>query len=56
MTEIIPKEKIPGYYNALQLGFNYRMSEINAAIGIEQLKKINNFLKIRKRNYFFYEK
>ena len=49
------KRKIPGYYNALQLGFNYRMSEINAAIGIQQLRKINNFLKIRKRNFFYME-
>ena len=50
------KRKIPGFYDALSLGFNYRMSEINAAIGIQQLKKINYFLKLRKRNFFYMEK
>ena len=30
------------------IGFNYKMSNINAAIGFAQMKKINNFLK-RKR-------
>ena len=30
------KRKIPGFYDSISLGFNYRMSEINAAIGIQQ--------------------
>ena len=41
----------PGMYDVVELGFNYRMSEIHAAIGIEQLKKLPNFLKSRKRNF-----
>ena len=32
-----------------ELGLNYRMSEIHAAIGLEQMKKINDFLRIRKK-------
>ena len=40
-----------GMYDAVKLGFNYRMSEVHAAIGIEQLKKFNNFLKLRKSNF-----
>ena len=45
------ERKTPGLYDAIRLGFNYRMSEIHAAIGIEQLKKINFFLKRREYNF-----
>ena len=44
-------ERKRGIYNAEYLGFNYRMSEIHAAIGIEQLKKLPKFLKLRDRNF-----
>ena len=50
------ERSIQGIYDAIDLGFNYRMAEINAAIGIEQLKKLNQFLKIRKRNFNIYAK
>lgn len=36
------------YYEQIYLGFNYRMSDINASLGISQLKKLDKFL--RKRN------
>ncbi|MCX8045001.1 MAG: DegT/DnrJ/EryC1/StrS family aminotransferase [Desulfobacterota bacterium] len=42
---------LPGMYEVTGLGFNYRMSELQAALGIEQLKRVNTFLEIRKRNY-----
>jgi dTDP-4-amino-4,6-dideoxygalactose transaminase len=45
------ERKIPGMYDVVALGFNYRMSEIHAAIGIEQLKKLPEFLKVRKNNF-----
>ncbi len=45
------KRKLPGIYDVEELGFNYRMSEIHAAIGCEQIKKINKFLAIRKKNF-----
>ncbi len=32
------------------LGFNYRMTDLAAAIGIEQLKKIDRFIEARSRN------
>ncbi|MEK6936798.1 MAG: DegT/DnrJ/EryC1/StrS family aminotransferase [Nanoarchaeota archaeon] len=35
------------------LGFNYKMNDISAVILIEQLKKIDNFLKRRKENADF---
>jgi len=45
------ERKIPGVYDVNMLGFNYRMSEIHAAIGIEQLKRVDGFLRQRKENY-----
>lgn len=45
------ERKVPGVYEVNMLGFNYRMNEIQAAIGIEQLKKIKSFLDIREKNY-----
>jgi perosamine synthetase len=45
------ERKTAGFYDAINLGFNYRMSEIHAAIGVEQLKKFRFFLKKRKKNF-----
>ncbi len=42
---------IPGIYDAPELGFNYRMSELHAALGIEQIKKLPDFLHQRKENF-----
>lgn len=36
------------------LGYNYRMNELSAALGIEQLKKLNLFLKNRQQVAFLY--
>jgi perosamine synthetase len=48
--------KIPGVYDSIDLGFNYRMSEIHAAIGVVQIKKISKFLKQRKKNFLTLKK
>jgi len=45
------ERKIPGLYDCTQLGFNYRMSEIHAAIGVVQMKKLPKFLEKRRENY-----
>ena len=37
------------YYEQQFLGFNYRMSDIEASIGIEQIKKLDNFRKKRNK-------
>jgi perosamine synthetase len=42
---------VPGVYDVEALGFNYRMSELHAALGIAQLKKADVFLARRKANY-----
>ncbi len=49
------ERKIPGEYDVNMLGFNYRMNEIEAVIGMEQLKKLTRFLEIRKENYHYLE-
>src|SRR5690606_27052278 len=33
------------------LGYNFRISELNAAVGIAQLRKLDEFLAIQKRHY-----
>tara|TARA_B100000767_G_C19771801_1_gene540454 strand:- start:2558 stop:3694 length:1137 start_codon:yes stop_codon:yes gene_type:complete len=45
----------PGLYNVDQLGFNYRMSELHAAIGVVQLKKFKGFLTQRSLNFKYLE-
>ncbi len=37
-------------YDYVHLGFNYRMSDLHAAVAIEQLKKIDQFNTMRQRN------
>ena len=45
------QRKIPGVYDTIALGFNYRMSEIHAAIGVVQINKLTGFLAKRKENF-----
>ena len=45
------ERKIPGEYDVVDLGYNYRMSEVHATIGIEQMKKLPTFLQKRKENF-----
>ena len=34
----------PWYYEQLELGYNYRLSDIHAALGLNQLKRLDNFI------------
>ena len=43
-------------YDVLKNGFNYRLSDINCALGISQLNKINFFIQKRKKIYNKYFK
>lgn len=37
----------PWYYEQVALGFNYRMSDIHAALGTSQMTRLDNFVSIR---------
>ena len=37
----------PWYYQQLELGFNYRMTDIQAALGASQMKRLNEFVSKR---------
>lgn len=39
----------PWSYEQVDLGFNYRMSDIHAALGVQQLKKLDWFIEQRQR-------
>lgn len=39
----------PWYYEMIELGFNYRMTEIQAVLGISQLKRLDKFMSRRIR-------
>jgi perosamine synthetase len=41
----------PGIYDVTELGYNYRMNEIAAAIGLAQLDKLDGFQAARARNH-----
>jgi UDP-4-amino-4,6-dideoxy-N-acetyl-beta-L-altrosamine transaminase len=38
----------PWYYQQIELGYNYRMTDLQAALGISQLKRLDDF--VRRRN------
>jgi perosamine synthetase len=44
------ERKIPGIYDVVSLGHNFRMSEVQAAVGIGQLEQLDSFLAARRRN------
>lgn len=48
--KMLGERVVPGLYDVDMLGYNYRMNEIEAAIGVEQLKRIDGFLKRRASN------
>ncbi len=44
------------YYNHTVIGYNYRMTNICAAIGLVQLKKLNQILSIKEKIFLRYKK
>ena len=48
--KMVGERRTQGLYDVDILGYNFRMNEIQASIGIEQLKKLKGFLRKRKKN------
>ena len=51
-----PKKTKFEHYDVVEVGLKYNMIDLNAAMGIVQLSKIEKSLKKRKKNYDFYIK
>ncbi|MBF4695137.1 LegC family aminotransferase [Fusibacter ferrireducens] len=43
------------YYTHDEIGYNYRMTNLQAALGLAQLEQLEDFINIKKVNYDFYK-
>lgn len=48
---VVSERAIPGQYDVQELGFNYRLNELGAALGIEQVKRLPQFMDARRSNH-----
>ncbi|MBN1671871.1 MAG: DegT/DnrJ/EryC1/StrS family aminotransferase [Kiritimatiellae bacterium] len=48
---IVSERAMPGMYDVDALGGNFRLNEIGAALGVEQMKRLPDFLARRRANY-----
>ncbi|WP_415902752.1 UDP-4-amino-4,6-dideoxy-N-acetyl-beta-L-altrosamine transaminase [Neptuniibacter sp. QD29_5] len=46
-SQLLKNNDGPWYYEQQDLGFNYRMTDIHATLGLEQLKRIDQYIKTR---------
>ena len=46
----------PWYYEMQELGFNYRITDFQCALGVTQLRKVDRFLKERRESAEFYSR
>ena len=44
------------YFVHDEIGYNYRMTNLQAALGLAQLEQLENFISIKKENYYEYQK
>lgn len=56
IDRFVGKKKQAWQYEQQLLGFNFRMSDVSASIGISQIKKLNQFVLKRNKIAQFYEK
>lgn len=43
------------YYTHDEIGYNYRMTNLQAALGLAQIEKLEDFIQTKKENYEFYK-
>ncbi len=44
------------YYTHDEIGYNYRMTNLQAALGLAQLEQLEDFISVKERNYLSYQK
>ena len=49
VSEMFGESEGPWYYQQIELGFNYRMTELQAALGISQMNRLEQFIQERRR-------
>jgi dTDP-4-amino-4,6-dideoxygalactose transaminase len=49
--QALGERKRPGQYDVVALGYNYRMNEVEAAVGLAQLDKLDRFQSRRRDNH-----
>ena len=45
----------PVYYIHNEIGYNFRLTNIQAALGVAQLEKLQSYIKIKRKNYGIYK-
>ena len=55
LHEFYSKNEGPWHYEQINLGFNYRMTDIQAALGLSQLKKLKRIIEERNKLLEFYK-
>jgi perosamine synthetase len=53
---VLSKDEGPWYYEMIELGFNYRITDFQCALGISQLAKLDRFLHARRTIAAYYDK
>ncbi len=46
----------PRFYVHNEIGYNYRMTNLQAALGCAQLEQLDGFIKLKRKNYAIYRK
>lgn len=47
-SKLMTKQHGPWYYEQVELGYNYRITDLQCALGISQMRKLDNFIKRRR--------
>ncbi len=52
---LMEKNEGPWYYEMIELGYNYRITDLQCALGVNQLEKLDRFLARRREIAAFYD-